>query len=151
MDPEGVQRRVATILSTDVLGYSRLMAEVEVAARALQPERAGLVVFVVGIAVASLATSSLAEEDPASVEEPDDVILIDEDDVPPGSGSDGAAGSNPLAAVSKVDFIWAHMERRSGSDRNMGHFGLYGSTMLQERVKVNLELHYAETARVRPI
>ncbi len=102
-------------------------------------------IFVVGTVLALLATPSLADEDPTGSQEPDDPIPMDEDDASPGSGSDGAAGSNPLASVSKVDLIWQHMRRRSGSDRDMGDFGLYGSTMVHERVKLNLELHYAYT------
>jgi len=101
------------------------------------------IVFVVGIVVASLETPSLADEDPTGVREPDDVMPMDEDDVRPGSGLDGAMGSNPLASVSKIDFIWTH--RETPKNRGVGEFGLFDSTMLHERVRLNLELHYAYT------
>ncbi len=72
----------------------------------------------------------------------------DEDELPmdrgdADSGSDGAAGSNPLAAVSKVDFIWQYFDLTSG--RDVHDFNAKGSTMLHPRVKLNLELHYWAT------
>ena len=64
------------------------------------------------------------------------------DDAGEDSGADGAAGSNPLASVTKLDVEWQHT--KSGGT-NVNDFAAKGSTMLHERVKLNLELHYLET------
>ena len=57
---------------------------------------------------------------------------------------EGAAGSNPLASVSKIDLQWEFL-KDDGSDIN--DFALLGSTMLHERIKFNYELHYGLTNR----
>ncbi len=64
------------------------------------------------------------------------------DDDPPGEA--GAAGSNPLASVSKVDLEWEFL-KDGGSDVN--DFSAKGSTMLHPRLKFNAELHYGVTNR----
>jgi hypothetical protein len=65
------------------------------------------------------------------------------DDDPPGeAGEAGAAGSNPLASVSKVDLQWEFL-KVGGSDVN--EFSVEGSFMLHPRVKFNYELHYQVT------
>ena len=58
------------------------------------------------------------------------------------SNSNGAAGSNPLASVSKIDLEWQYT--KSGG-KNVNDIAAKASTMLHERIKLNLELHYIET------
>jgi len=77
-------------------------------------------------------------DDSTGEEEPDDLLPMDEDDVEPGSGAEGAAGSNPLASVSKIDFLWTYSETRKYKDYN--DFSLQGSTMLHERLKGDLKV-----------
>lgn len=57
---------------------------------------------------------------------------------------EGAAGSNPLASVSKVDLEWEFL-KDAGSDIN--NFSLLGATMLHPRLKLNYEIHYGLTNR----
>lgn len=54
----------------------------------------------------------------------------------------GAAGSNPLASVSKLDLEW-EFTKPGGSHVN--DLAAKGSTMLHEKVKFNYEFHYAVT------
>ena len=65
-----------------------------------------------------------------------------DDQNPPREG--GAAGSNPLASVSKIDLEWEFL-KDSGIDVNQ--FALNGSTMLHPRVKLNVELNFGVTNR----
>ena len=84
-----------------------------------------------------------AWESPQESEQVEDPLPMDEGDTPEGSGSDGAAGSNPLAAVSKVDLAWEYIRTNSGDDSS--DYNLKASTMLHPRIKLNVEAHYWDT------
>jgi len=72
-----------------------------------------------------------------------DPVPMDEADLPEGSGSEGAAGSNPLAAVSKIDLAVDYTRTNSGDDRT--DYNLKAATMLHPRLKFNVEAHYWDT------
>jgi len=90
-------------------------------------------------------TSGDGEEDSILGLDREDFEIDDEewssDDDP---DEEGAAGSNPLASVSKVDLEWEFL-KDAGSDIN--NFSLLGATMLHPRLKLNYEIHYGLTNR----
>jgi hypothetical protein len=105
-----------------------------------------LALVLIGIA-GSPAPSPAAEADATRAQGDASEFALDEewdaDDQSPPQES-GAAGSNPLASVSKIDLEWEFL-KDGGSDIN--DFGLNGSTMLHPRLKFNFELHYGLTNR----
>jgi len=77
-------------------------------------------------------------------EDEDDPITFDEEDTPEeDTGAEGAAGSNPLAAVSNVDVIANYLNLKHGDEA--WDYYLKGSTMLQPRLKLTYELHYGRS------
>ena len=98
--------------------------------------------------LAPLPASSQSDTDPGD----DSVLGLDADDFEldeeraenedESPGEAGAAGSNPLSSVSKVDLEWEFL-KDAGSDIN--DFALLGSTMLHPRLKLIVELHYGLT------
>lgn len=59
------------------------------------------------------------------------------------SGAAGADGSNPLAAVSKLDLIWQY--KNTTNRKHSSDFHAEGATMLHPKLKLNVELHYWDT------
>jgi len=72
-------------------------------------------------------------------------VAIDEDDAEAAgdAGAEGAAGSNPLAAVSVLDTIWQY--KKTTNRKHANDFFLKGGSMLLPKLKLNIELHYVET------
>jgi hypothetical protein len=69
----------------------------------------------------------------------EDLSPIDQGD----SGSEGAAGSNPLASVTKVDLIWQY--KKTTDRKHVNDFQVKASKMLGPQLKLNIEAHYWET------
>jgi len=75
----------------------------------------------------------------------DGPLPVDEGDAPEGdAGAAGAAGSNPLSSVSKIDFIWQHLDLTTSGD-TLEDYSLKGATMLLPRLKLLYEVHYWDT------
>jgi hypothetical protein len=120
---------------------------------AAQPEAtAGSSAQPVGLSEASIAavTEHLphgALEDPVPGETDstdEDLLPMDEGDAPEGdAGSEGAAGSNPLASVSVLDLTWQY--KNTPERKHVNDIYAKGSTMLHPRLKLSLELHYWDT------
>jgi hypothetical protein len=62
-----------------------------------------------------------------------------EEDAGATEGEGGAAGSNPLASVNKLDLIWA-VTGSGGSNTHDVH--AEGAFMLDPKLKLNYEVHY---------
>jgi len=54
----------------------------------------------------------------------------------------GAAGSNPLSSVNKIDLTWNYTDSDSGETND---FAVEGSFMISPKVKLLYEVHYLET------
>jgi len=95
-----------------------------------------------------------------SAAEPDAPLPEIEEDAGATEGEGGAAGSNPLASVNKLDLIWA--VTGSGSS-NTHDVHAEGAFMLHPKLKLNYEVHYFftdvtgsnendwESVRIKPI
>ncbi|MCZ6834929.1 MAG: hypothetical protein O7G85_04075 [Planctomycetota bacterium] len=68
--------------------------------------------------------------------EPDDPLSENEEEA---AGEGGAEGSNPLASVSKLDFVWT-LTGLSGSQTH--DVSVEGATMLHPKIKLVYEVHY---------
>jgi hypothetical protein len=87
-----------------------------------------------------LAGIAAAADDSVSQAELEDAFDADDDDSP---ADVGAAGSNPLASVSKLEGSWTYLDLDGGDDYQ--DFELNGSWMLHPKLKLNAEIHYAST------
>lgn len=135
----GVALAAATLLSgcaTPPLGFSH------------EPLSLGEITGSTGIARARTADRrgplpNLAWQNPGEIDQEDDALLMDAGDTPEGSGTDGAAGSNPLAAVSKADLYFQYTRTNSGDD--LMDYNVRAATMLTPKVKLLIEAHYWDT------